>query len=108
MKFVTKSVAKRMSLRHENATSTEADRILACAGLTRRAVLLLQGLQTCTFVLIMELFTAQHRTLVGTVFEVFWGTGVLWLATAGFLLQNWRHIQLLITLPSVLAVVYIW
>ncbi len=71
-------------------------------------IALFQGLQTCTFVLLMELFTSEYRTMVGTVFEVFWGTGVLWLATLGFLIQNWRWIQLALCLPSIPTIVFIW
>lgn len=69
---------------------------------------LLQGLQTCSFVLIMEWFTPEHRTVVGTVFEIFWGAGVMWLALVAWLIQDWRYIQLALTLPSVLTIVYIW
>ena len=50
----------------------------------------------------------KHRTIVGTVFELFWGMGVIWLALVAMLVREWRFIQLALTLPSVLTIVYIW
>jgi hypothetical protein len=70
--------------------------------------LLLQGLQTCTFVLAMELFTPKMRTFVGAGMELFWGVGVMYLALLAWLIRDWRYIQLAISLPSVLSVTYLW
>ena len=56
----------------------------------------------------MELFSIRHRTIVGTVFEIFWGMGVIWLALVSMLIREWRFIQLALTLPSVLTIIYIW
>ena len=58
--------------------------------------------------MIMELFSPEYRTAVGTIFEVFWAGGIMWLAMVGWMLRDWRHIQLLLTLPSVVTIVYIW
>ncbi|KAI0215704.1 Organic cation transporter protein [Lamellibrachia satsuma] len=69
---------------------------------------LLQGLHTCCYVLIMEQSLPEHRTYTGTIVEVFWGVGVVWLAIISYTLQDWRHIQLAISLPSVLTVAFIW
>ena len=72
------------------------------------SVVVFQGLQTTSIVLIMELFQHQYSAIVGSVFEVFWGIGVMWLALIAYLLKNWQHIQLTIALSSVITVVYIW
>ncbi|XP_033747267.1 organic cation transporter protein-like [Pecten maximus] len=68
----------------------------------------MQGLQTSTYVLAMELFLPQYRGVAGAVLECYWGVTVVMLAGVAYLLQSWRYIQLAITLPSLLALPYIW
>lgn len=68
----------------------------------------MQGLQTTTIVLILELFRPRHRTYVGLIIELFWGSSIMLLALICYLLENWRYIQLAISLPPVLAFFYIW
>lgn len=58
--------------------------------------------------MITELFPTEHRATAGTVFEVFWGLGVIWLALLSYLIQNWRYIQLAMVVPAVLTISYIW
>ncbi|KAK2155588.1 hypothetical protein LSH36_236g03011 [Paralvinella palmiformis] len=70
--------------------------------------ILMQGLQTTSIVLIMELFQHKYSAIVGSVFEVFWGIGVMWLALIAYLLKNWQHIQLTVALSSIVTVFYIW
>lgn len=68
----------------------------------------LQGLQTTSYVLVMEMFLPRYRGVAGAMLEVFWGIAVLLVAPIAYLLQNWRYMQLAISLPSILAIVYIW
>lgn len=68
----------------------------------------MQGLQTNTYVLFSEMFVARYRTHVGTMFEPFWGMGVIWLAFVAWLIKDWRYMQLALVLPSALTIVYIW
>nr|XP_022342565.1 organic cation transporter protein-like [Crassostrea virginica] len=68
----------------------------------------LQGLQTSSYVLCMEMFLPAYRGVAGAMLEVFWGIAVMLVAPIAYLLQNWRYIQLAISLPSVLAIAYIW
>lgn len=56
----------------------------------------------------MELSTTKYRGYAGAVFECFWGAGVLALAGIAYSIQDWRYIQLAISLPSLLAIFYIW
>ncbi|XP_060062849.1 solute carrier family 22 member 3-like [Ylistrum balloti] len=67
----------------------------------------IQGLQTSTFALVMELAVRDYRGLAGAVFECYWGTGVLLLAGIAYFIQTWRYIQLAISLPPILLVFYI-
>ncbi|XP_060062784.1 organic cation transporter protein-like [Ylistrum balloti] len=68
----------------------------------------MQGLQTSTFVLAMELFLPQYRGVAGAVLELCWGINVVTLAGVAYLFQSWRYIQLAITLPSLLTLPYFW
>ncbi|KAK3084599.1 hypothetical protein FSP39_016090 [Pinctada imbricata] len=68
----------------------------------------IQGLQTTSYVMSMELFLPQYRGMAGATLEVFWGVTVVLLGGIAYWLQNWRHIQLAITLPSLLTVGYYW
>lgn len=68
----------------------------------------IQGLQTTTYVLVMEIFLPQYRGTAGAVLECFWGVTVIIMAGIAYLLQNWRYIQIAISVPSLLAVFYIW
>ena len=56
----------------------------------------------------MEMFLPAYRGVAGAMLEVFWGIAVMLVAPIAYLLQNWRYIQLAISLPSVLAIAYIW
>ena len=56
----------------------------------------------------MELFVRRHAAVVGAGIELFWGTGVMWLAFLAWLIKDWRYLQLAICVPSVVAIAYIW
>lgn len=68
----------------------------------------IQGLQTTTFVMTMELFLTKKRARAGTFIELMIGVVVMALAGLAYLLRNWRHLQLAISLPSLLAIPYIF
>jgi len=55
-----------------------------------------------------ELFPAIYRTYAGTVLELFWAAAWMFLALLAYLLRDWRHLQLAITLPGILALPLIW
>lgn len=69
--------------------------------------ILMQGLQTSTYTLAMELFLPKHRSYAGAILECFWGLSVMTVPALAYLIPNWRHLQLVISLPSLLAVCYI-
>ena len=70
--------------------------------------LFFQGLQTSSYVMAIELFMPKHRPMAGAILECFWGAAVMGLAGLAYLLPNWRHLQLAISLPSIVAVSYLW
>ena len=67
-----------------------------------------QGLQTSTYVLAMEFFVPAKRPMVGAVMECFWGATVMMLSGLAYALPNWRHLQIAVSLPGLLALFYIW
>ncbi|XP_076452740.1 solute carrier family 22 member 13-like [Babylonia areolata] len=68
---------------------------------------LMQGLQTSTYVLAMEFFMPEQRPMVAAVIECFWGATVMVLPGLAFALPNWRHLQVAISLPPVLLLFYL-
>lgn len=68
----------------------------------------IQGLQTTTYVMVMEIFLPQYRGTAGAILECYWGVTVILMSGIAYLLPDWRHIQIAISVPSVLSVFYIW
>ncbi|KAL4223163.1 hypothetical protein ACF0H5_016635 [Mactra antiquata] len=69
--------------------------------------ILMQGLQTSTYTLAMELFLPKHRSYAGAILECFWGLSVMTIPLLAYFIRNWRLLQLVISVPSVLAAFYI-
>ena len=70
----------------------------------------IQGLQTSSYILILELFPGRShlRTYAGAAAEFFWALGVMGLGGIAYYIQHWRYIQLALSLPSVVTITYIW
>jgi len=61
-----------------------------------------------SFVMACELFAAKYRTFAGTIIEVFWAVAVCVYPLLAFLVQNWVHLQLIISLLGLLTVPLYW
>ncbi|KAK3606530.1 hypothetical protein CHS0354_041488 [Potamilus streckersoni] len=68
---------------------------------------LIQGLQTSTYTLAMEMFLPKYWSHVGVLFECINGFGILLLSPLAYLIQDWRYLQLATCLPSLFAFGYI-
>ncbi|XP_071133797.1 organic cation transporter protein-like [Mytilus edulis] len=66
------------------------------------------GLLGTGFVLGMEIVGPTKRSWAGLVFEFFWAAGAMILALAAYLIRDWRHLNLVMSVPPVLFLSYIW
>ena len=63
----------------------------------------------CAYVLMTETFDSGHRELPTILMQMFWALGIMSLALLGYLIPDWKHLQLAVALPvNVLSVAYIW
>ncbi|XP_013411773.1 organic cation transporter protein isoform X2 [Lingula anatina] len=67
-----------------------------------------RGIAVISYVMMTEVFPPSHRTLPGIVQQVFWAAGLMGLAFIAWLVKDWRHLSLVISLPTVLMVSYYW
>jgi len=67
-----------------------------------------QGLQNSTYVLSLELFPARSRTLVALIMQIFWSIGLVLLAVLSYVILDWRILQLAVSVPTAITVLYIW
>ncbi|XP_038051000.1 organic cation transporter protein-like [Patiria miniata] len=63
-----------------------------------------QAYNQVQFVIVMELFPPECRTLMGSLNNMFWGLGVITLTPIAYLLKDWRHMQLAISVPCLVAI----
>lgn len=51
---------------------------------------------------------SKQRMLAGIITDYFFGFGYILLAGVAYLIRDWRKLQLAISAPSFLFIVYIW
>lgn len=67
-----------------------------------------QGAGLTGIVMACELFPAAQRTFAGTALELFWAGSWMALSLLAYLIRDWRHLQLTVTLPPILTIALIW
>ncbi|XP_076624720.1 solute carrier family 22 member 3 [Colletes latitarsis] len=67
-----------------------------------------QGLQNSTYILSLELFPAKARTFVALVMQIAWAIGLVLLAALSYVIPDWRILQLAVSVPTAVTVLYIW
>ena len=67
-----------------------------------------QGIVLLKCVMSYELFAAKYRTFAGTIIENFWAMAICFLALLAYLVQNWVHLQLIISLLGLLSIPLYW
>nr|KAG5711002.1 hypothetical protein BaRGS_013736 [Batillaria attramentaria] len=66
------------------------------------------GFFLAAFVAGMELVGPEQRTIAGIVIELFWATGLFIILLLAYLLRDWHHLQLAVSLFNVLFIPYFW
>ena len=69
---------------------------------------LCQGIFVPSYVMACELFATKYRTFAGTISGNFWATAICLYALLAYLLNNWVHFQLIISLLSLLTIPLYW
>lgn len=59
-----------------------------------------------TYVMMTEVFSASHRVLPSVGINCFWGIGLIFLSTFAYFVRDWSHLQLLISIPNFLTIMY--
>ncbi|CAH1775012.1 unnamed protein product [Owenia fusiformis] len=67
-----------------------------------------RGIAIISYVLVTEVFPPKHRTLPGISLQMFWAAGYMLLALLGYFIPNWRHLEMVISLPTLLMISYYW
>ncbi|XP_014601881.1 PREDICTED: solute carrier family 22 member 8 isoform X1 [Polistes canadensis] len=67
-----------------------------------------QGLQNSTYILSLELFPSKSRTLVALIMQIAWAIGLILLAILSYVIPDWRILQLAVSVPTAITVLYIW
>ncbi|XP_050401906.1 organic cation transporter protein isoform X1 [Patella vulgata] len=70
--------------------------------------LLNMGIGLTAFVMITEAYPASVRTIPSVAVQVFWAIGIMFLALFGYLVRNWSYLEILISVPNFLIVLYIF
>ena len=73
-----------------------------------KRVFVFQGIVLAGFVYACELFPASDRTVAGLLMQIFWGFGMFLLALLAYLIRNWRHLMLAISVPGVIVIPLFW
>jgi Flp pilus assembly protein TadB len=68
----------------------------------------LQGISLSGYVLVTELFPSHYRTRPGIAIQLFWALGIMVLAGLAYWIKNWRHLQMIISLPSLVLAASYW
>ncbi|CAH1774398.1 unnamed protein product [Owenia fusiformis] len=67
-----------------------------------------QGVNITGFIMAMELFPPKERVPFGIIHEVFWAIGAVLLGFYAYLFRDWRHLQLIVSLPVILILPMLW
>ncbi|XP_014667762.1 PREDICTED: organic cation transporter protein-like isoform X2 [Priapulus caudatus] len=72
------------------------------------AAVLISGSFLSLYVLSVEWFAPRQRAFVGAVIWVPWVAGYCTLPLAGYFIHNWRHLQLVLSIPIAVVFCFPW
>nr|XP_015201468.1 PREDICTED: solute carrier family 22 member 2-like isoform X2 [Lepisosteus oculatus] len=67
-----------------------------------------KGAWMTSYVLVTEIVSSRYRRLVGIVAQLFFTIGVIILPGIAYLIPSWKILQLVITLPCSILLLYYW
>ncbi|XP_021933962.1 organic cation transporter protein isoform X2 [Zootermopsis nevadensis] len=66
------------------------------------------GTFNCGFTLLTEFIAKKHRTLLGILYNMPYPVGMMLLPLIALYIENWRMLQLALSVPTVVLVLHIW
>ncbi|XP_064596229.1 organic cation/carnitine transporter 2-like isoform X2 [Liolophura sinensis] len=67
-----------------------------------------QTIGLVAYVMVPEAFPSSSRTMPYIALFLFWAFGIMVLALLGYLIRDWTHLELAISIPNFLTLVYYW
>lgn len=55
-----------------------------------------------------EMTPSRYLTFTGLAWEGFWATGLIFLGTSSYFVRDWRWLQLVLALPTILTLSWCW
>ncbi|OAD57752.1 Organic cation transporter protein, partial [Eufriesea mexicana] len=66
------------------------------------------AIQYSSFTTLTEVASEKHRQWMGIAYNIGYATGIVIIPGVAYLLHEWRHIQLAISLPALLLLIHMW
>ncbi|XP_012348496.1 organic cation transporter protein [Apis florea] len=66
------------------------------------------AIQYSSFTTLTEVASEKHRRWMGIAYNTGYATGIVIVPGIAYLLHEWRHIQLAISLPALLLLIHLW
>ncbi|XP_076231195.1 organic cation transporter protein isoform X2 [Calliopsis andreniformis] len=66
------------------------------------------AIQYSAFTTLTEVASEKHRQWMGIAYNTGYATGIVIIPGVAYLLHEWRHIQLAISLPALLLLIHLW
>ncbi|KAL5287944.1 hypothetical protein ACFFRR_008658 [Megaselia abdita] len=68
----------------------------------------IQGVQTCSYTLMLEYCPSKYRTAAAVFWESMWAIGLGLLGVVSFYIRDWRTVSLVVLAPTIISLTYSW